>query len=198
MPGVVLGNRLALLVSFGGALLGAVVFSPDSRASFLDDLFGSDDYFQPQAGARIGRSRPGARMGGRIRAHVAYPSYRPERPRKSHIAYIPQASDPRNDAAGGGGATGSRPVKPAFCARSGEALRDAPKFRQLLQDKTLRFGDLVVTETGIRVFEGHATCPHTPKDFVTLGAADLSRRKFGALAKLDDAIKAVHARYAHR
>ncbi|MEK4035595.1 hypothetical protein WOC76_05545 [Methylocystis sp. IM3] len=55
-----------------------------------------------------------------------------------------------------------------------------------------------MTETGIRVFEGHATCPHAPRDFVTLADADLSRRKLGALSKLDDAIKAVHVRYAHR
>lgn len=196
MPGVVLGNRLALFASLGGALLGAALFSADCRAGFLEDLFGPEDYVHPPAGPRISPSRTGAR---RARSHVSFfAAHRRERPSRAQIAYIPRDPDRRGDAADAGAATGARPVKPAFCARGGEALKNAPKFRQLLQDKTLRFGDIVVTETGIRVFEGHMTCPHTARDFVTLGAADLSKRQFGALSKLEDAIKAVHARYAHR
>ncbi len=196
MPGVVLGNRLALLASLGGALLGAALFSADCRANFLDELFGPEDYIRPPAGPRFSSSSHGAR---RTRSHVRFfAAHRRERPSRAQIAYIPHDADRRGDAADAGAATGARPVKPAFCARSSEALKGAPKFRQLLQDKTLRFGDIVVTETGIRVFEGHMTCPHAPRDFVTIGAADLSKRQFGALSKLEDAIKAVHARYAHR
>lgn len=201
MPGVVLGNRLLLLTSFTGALLGAVLFAPAGRANFLDDLFGPEDYVAPSRanpGAR--QSRPSARRQiGRIRSHIGYfPSYRHESRRKSQIAYIQRDDLRRNDADGDEPATGSRPVRPAFCARGAEALPDASRFRQLLNDKTLRFGDIVVTREGLRVFTGHATCPHFSKDFVALGAAGLSRRRLGALAKLENAIKATHSRYAHR
>lgn len=196
MPGVVLGNRLSLLTSLGGALLGVVVLSADCRANFFEELFGAGDYVRSPAIPRVVSTRIGARRPiYHSRPHIAYyPRHRRERP----VAFLLPEPDRRNEAPDNRSATGSRPVRPAFCARSGATLKDVSKFRQLLQDKTLRFGDIVVTETGIRVFEGHATCPHAPRDFVTLADADLSRRKLGALSKLEDAIKAVHVRYAHR
>lgn len=198
MPGVVLGNGRVVLTSFGGALLGAaMLFSSLSRANFLDDLFGPEDYFHAPAGPRITAppsTRGARRQVERARPHVAsFPSYRRERPRKAQIAYIPRGAE----AAGGESATGSAPVRPAFCARNVNALDDASRFRQLLNDKTLRFGDIVVTTAGLRVFEGHATCPHLSRDFVSLGAAGLSRRRLVALAKLEDSIRLAHS-HAHR
>ena len=89
--------------------------------------------------------------------------------------------------------------------RSGQPFAHARAFSkkcrslsQLLSDSTLRSGDIVVTEAGIRVFRGDGTCPHKPTDFVALNSADLSRGKLRVLASLEVAMRAPHGRDQHR
>jgi hypothetical protein len=195
MPCDVLGNRLLLLASFAGSLMGAVLCAPPTRADFFDELFGFDAYVRQPIAPRMARRPPrslGHWQSSRIKSRVSYAPIFHERLRKPQIAYEPNR---RNGEPGGEAATGSSPVRPAFCGRM---LKDAPRSRQLLNDKTLRSGDIVVTEAGILVFEGHGACPHTPRDFITPGAADLSKSKRSALAKLEEAVHATHAHYAHR
>lgn len=200
MPSVASGNliRSILFVAFAGPLLGVVLSSTATKADFFDELFGFDQaptraktsQYLPRASAR--------RQIGRIRSHVAYlPAYRHETPRKSNVAHIPRKLDQREDTSRNETATGSRPVKPAICARE-NAIKKMSRLSQLLSDSTLRSGDIVVTEAGIRVFRGDGACPHKHTDFVALNSADLSRGKLRVLASLEVAMRAPHGRDQHR
>ncbi len=181
MPRVVFGKRLVLLTLFATSLFGAALSPTVGKAGFFEELFGVEpsapQLYPPPA-------RLHSRRAARVRSRIAFaPAFRHESVRKSQIAYIPHETRSREDV--GDTAAGSRPVKPAFCTRRPDALNNASRFRQLLNDKTLRAGDIVVTDAGIRVFEGQEACPHTSKDFVALGAAELSRSKKGVLAQLE-------------
>jgi len=60
----------------------------------------------------------------------------------------------------------------------------------LLWDETLRYGDVIVTDEGVRVFEGSELCPHAVSDFRTLSETpDLSRRTRTVLAEIERAMK---------
>lgn len=173
------GLRAFLLAAFAGAVIG-VLFPATSNADFFDELFGFDQrpasprnhQFLARANAR--------RHTARTRSHVTYwPAYRHERPRKAHVAYITEA------------ATGSRPVEPAFCSSGIGPKQMSSRFRQLLRDSTLRSGDIVVTEAGLRVFQGRGGCPHKPDDFLAVASADLSKVKRRALTDLE-VMQAIH------
>lgn len=56
----------------------------------------------------------------------------------------------------------------------------------LMDDDSLRHGDAVMTQTGIRIFVGYSGNHHEPEDFRKISEiTNLSRRERGALAKLD-------------
>ena len=60
----------------------------------------------------------------------------------------------------------------------------------LLWDETLRYGDVVVTDAGVRVFEGNWICPHAIADFRTLAESqELSPRNRIILAEIERALK---------
>jgi hypothetical protein len=60
----------------------------------------------------------------------------------------------------------------------------------LLWDETLRYGDAVVTDAGVRVFEGNWICPHAIADFRTLAeSSTLSSGRRLVLAEIDRALK---------
>jgi hypothetical protein len=96
-------------------------------------------------------------------------------------------------AGGGGAATASA----SFAAGGGAppfALRRAAKrfdaTQALLWDETLRYGDVVVTDAGVRVFEGNWICPHAIADFRTLEESEeVSPRKRVILAEIERAMK---------
>jgi hypothetical protein len=71
--------------------------------------------------------------------------------------------------------------------------RPAKRFdatQALLWDETLRYGDAVVTDAGVRVFEGNWICPHAIADFRTLAeSSTLSNGRRLVLAEIDRALK---------
>ncbi|MGI3902143.1 MAG: hypothetical protein ACRYF1_16785 [Janthinobacterium lividum] len=46
-----------------------------------------------------------------------------------------------------------------------------PERVSILEDRTLRSGDMIMTKEGIRVFEGAPSTAHRPADFVSLSTA---------------------------
>lgn len=80
-----------------------------------------------------------------------------------------------------------------FCAEDDEASKVSDSTQALMQDATLREGDAVVTDEGVRVFEGSKACPHAISDFRTLAEArDLARGTRRVLAEVERAIKPNH------
>ncbi len=60
-----------------------------------------------------------------------------------------------------------------------------------MRDPTLRAGDVIMTDEGVRVFAGRAACPHTVGDFRTLAEARaLPRAERITLAAMEQASKA--------
>jgi hypothetical protein len=200
MPSVASGNliRSILFVAFAGPLLGVVLSSTATKADFFNELFGFDQApTQPRTYQYLPRTNA-RRQIGRKRTNDAYlPAYRHERLRKANIAPIPRKADQREETSRNETATGSRPVKPAICARE-NTVKKMSRLSQLLSDSTLRSGDIIVTEAGIRVFRGDGTCPHKHTDFVALTSADLPRGQLRVLASLEVAMRAPHGRDQHR
>jgi hypothetical protein len=68
----------------------------------------------------------------------------------------------------------------------------------LLQDKTLRPGDIVVLQDGARVFTGSPDKPHSVKDFESIGRSDFidrhTRTKLTAMMVPIGAMTAAEAR----
>ncbi len=59
-----------------------------------------------------------------------------------------------------------------------------------MRDATLRPGDVIMTDEGVRVFAGRAACPHTVRDFQTLAEARaLPRGERRVLAAMEQATK---------
>jgi len=60
----------------------------------------------------------------------------------------------------------------------------------LIWDETLRYGDIIVTDEGVRVFEGSDFCPHAISDFRTLSEThELSRGTRTVLTEMERAMK---------
>jgi Protein of unknown function (DUF2865) len=57
----------------------------------------------------------------------------------------------------------------------------------LLNDSTLRKGDVVMTGEGFRVYEGGGYGPSSPRDFVALSKASLSKSQRASLAEMERA-----------
>jgi hypothetical protein len=94
-------------------------------------------------------------------------------------------------AGGFGAATALPPSAEAFAPRARVSrARRADATEALLWDETLRPGDVVVTEEGVRVFEGSWICPHAISEFRTLSETpDLRRQRRMVLAEIDRAMK---------
>jgi hypothetical protein len=175
--------RYAVFGAFAGMTLCAALSAHTAKADFFDELFGFDQRTaSPRTDHYSVTQRP-RRQFWRARPIFANPPVRhQETARKPRIAYFRHDVDRHEESAGYQNATGSRPVKPAFCAReSGKMSR----FSQLLSDSTLRSGDIVATAGGLRIFHGDGTCPHKPRDFLALHSADLARGKLRKLAGLE-------------
>jgi len=94
-------------------------------------------------------------------------------------------------AGGSGAATAPPPSAEAFAPRARVSrARRSDATEALIWDETLRPGDVVVTDEGVRVFEGSWICPHAISEFRTLSETpDLSRRRRMVLAEIDRAMK---------
>jgi hypothetical protein len=75
-------------------------------------------------------------------------------------------------------------------SRRGGAPKRFDATEALMWDETLRYGDVIVTDEGVRVFEGSEFCPHAIADFRTLSESrELSRRTRTVLAEIERAMK---------
>lgn len=63
----------------------------------------------------------------------------------------------------------------------------ATRTKEILADTTLRKGDVVMTATGFRVYEGDGYGPTGPKDFLTLSQAKVSKEERATLAAMERA-----------
>ena len=60
-----------------------------------------------------------------------------------------------------------------------------------MRDATLRYGDVIVTDEGVRVFEGSTACPHAVSNFRTLAETRiLNPATRTALAQIEVGLKA--------
>lgn len=171
--------RSALVGVLGGTMICVALSAVSARADFFDDLFGPEQrVVGPPARSSVPQRAP-RRHEWRVRIlHVAPQFHHHETPRKPRLANIGRDAGDH----GYQTATGSRPVKPAFCARESEKMSG---FNQLLHDSTLRSGDIVAMSTGLRMFHGGGACPHKARDFVAVGGAGFGRGRLRMLAGLE-------------
>lgn len=162
--GSALSKRTALLaiVSFMAASGSFSLFSP-AKAGLFDELFGV------AAAPRFDAMEPHRRK-LLLRRPVNRATV------KSVAGALEAASDPTK--------------RPLFCSWGGRASKPADRTEALMRDATLRPGDAVVTDEGVRVFEGRGACPHNIGDFRTLAEARaLPRAERRALAAIEQATK---------
>ena len=173
-----------LVVLFGGA-----GFVSAAQAGFLEDLFGGGE--TPAASAMWpGRSpAPQRPKLGHARRSLERPLAQTKpapivtNVRHVYAAPVVAAPAPANAATG--------PVKPKpaqFCDKS---VPIADSTQALMRDATLKYGDVIVTDEGVRVFEGSTACPHAVSNFRTLAETRiLSPGTRTALAQIEVGLKA--------
>ena len=77
-----------------------------------------------------------------------------------------------------------------FFAQDDRASRVFDSTEALIWDETLRYGDVIVMDEGVRVFEGNELCPHTISDFRTLSETrGLSRGTRTLLTEIERATR---------
>jgi hypothetical protein len=171
-------------------LLAVAIWPTSARADFLDDLFGNSE-----PGVRTVHAGPALRRQVEVRPHRAKVKpmttarvdsdvrFMPvSHPRAKERAVTVQAR-PTHDAAAAG-----KPATVALCASS-DAVAGAAPASLLAVDKTLRKGDILVTDAGVRVFRGDAACPHDARDFVAVSVVHMARSRRNMLLALEDAMR---------
>lgn len=172
------------LISFVIIALG--MSGTGASAGFLEDIFGAPDPVPLAASSgRGGRGHNAAerapRREGRVRSELNFMPSSAARTRDRRATSVAKSDDSSSSA-------GSKPVIAAFCAPEA-TVAGAVAPALLSYDKTLRRGDIMVTETGLKVFRGHAACPHDARDFVALSSAAMSKNQRNALIAIEDALK---------
>ncbi len=154
--------------------------SGSAQAGFLDELFGAFT-----GGRRVEVPHYyGAEWSSRAaRRHATSLSYIPRqwRPRRHVVVAHARADNPASAGSGAGD---------GLCYAVRPQGVDLGQADAILHDATLRAGDSVMTEHGLRVFEGGSACPHKADDFLALAdARDVSKSKRGALRAIEKAMK---------
>jgi hypothetical protein len=148
-----------------------------ARAGFLEELFGLG---APQQAAQVpqpsGKSDRGRRAGRGSRI-------------QSSLSYMPKAR--RHVAKNAGEKVAGVPNgKKGFCYADTAQTVDPAQSDAILHDSTLRAGDTIVTDEGVRVFHGGGTCPHKDSDFLALAETrDISSLKRNSLVAIENAMK---------
>jgi hypothetical protein len=156
------------------ALLIGVYSTQISRADFLDDLFGGDDSPAPSA-------KP-------ARPHSSSFGVQTLRERRSH-RHDSGATGESTKASGAEDDDGKEKFrKLALCVAQYEKERVYQEQNAILFDKSLRQGDSVMTQKGLQVFKGQASCPHVVEEFVPV-ARHNSKKHNSALLAIDAASK---------
>jgi hypothetical protein len=170
----------------------AASYSP-ANADFLDDLFGGSDQaphaaFQGRAVKRHYDTTPRERAPkreSRVRSEVQFMPVARSKGRTDHrerdLTNVAKTDDSASSA-------GSKPVVAALCApESTIAGASAPIL--LAYDKTLRKGDILVSNSGVQVFRGHSACPHEARDFIALSSTNMPKGKRSMLLALEESMK---------
>lgn len=165
------GRRLAIGLMSGAAILGTVAaaHAQDGR-SFFDMLFGAPAQPQQQAPATRVRERPAlygfgreARESRRRRRSNEYAQQ--QRP-KTRYAALPKAETIKADP---DKIIGKQPVDQ-------KAILDNPT-KAILEDKTLRPGDIVIMPSGPKVFKGGSEKRHRIGEFEDVKHSRLVSKK---------------------
>ena len=146
-----------------------------ARAGLLEDIFG------------VSASPAAQRLEGREDGFR-----RPAKARTKLKAFGASSRQASADASKARATTADASSKrPNFCSWEGEASKPLDRTEALMRDATLRPGDVIMTDEGVRVFAGRAACPHTVADFRTLAEArTLPRAERTTLAAIEQASKA--------
>jgi hypothetical protein len=173
--------RTLLISAFALALSGTA-----ASAGLLEDLFGPDPAPQAAAPTRaVRRATPVREAAPRraVRSEVQFmPASRDRQERRDRHSTTVAKSDE------GASSAGSRPIAASLCAPQG-SLAGASAVSLLAYDKTLRNGDILVTDSGVQIFRGHAACPHDTHDFIALSTANMPKGKRSMLLAIEDAMK---------
>jgi hypothetical protein len=169
--------RTLLISSFALSLSGSA-----ASAGLLDDLFGPDPAPQAAAPARAARRTATPARERASRREV-----------KSEVHFMPVSRERRNSTSiaktdDSASSAGSKPITAAFCAPQAN-VAGAAAVSLLAYDKTLRNGDILVTDSGVQIFRGHAACPHDTRDFIALSTASMPKGKRSMLLAIEDAMK---------
>lgn len=107
----------------------------------------------------------------------------------TQVFYLASGSDQIDDAISGSGQRYSAlpvafryrtSVEPFCVCGAQDEKADA-----MLEDPTLRKGDLVMTKDGVRMFRGSATSPHSLNDFVSISQSSLPRAERDELTAME-------------
>lgn len=190
-------RKVSLSAAF--TLVASLSLSSVAQAGFFEDLFGGPDP-APQAGAAKVHSRSSGRRvatpsrSERVNSEIRFMPTRGERSEERRTARA------REDRSSGSSkvalvdtnqfSAGSRPVQASLCMPQGPDASNASitASNQLLYDKTLRAGDVLVTDKGVQVFHGQKACPHDATSFVALSSAGVSKSRRSVLLAIQDAM----------
>lgn len=181
-------------VGFLVVLAACAAFVGAAKAGLLEDLFGGDE--TPTA-SRVTAGRPAAPRKPRVE-HVRRPVERPApilaHARPAYVVPIVAAPIPAQASAS---PSNVKPKPTRFCAPLDKTAPIADSTQALMRDATLRYGDVIVTDEGVRVFEGSGACPHAVSNFRTLAETRiLSPGTRTALAQIELDLKTKGSRRA--
>ncbi len=188
--------RRVVVLTFA-AFCGMGMANSGAQAGFLDDLV---DAFT--GGQRVMEAppaqRPTANRAKRVvRHHATSLSYLPKPAKPTHVGKRVAHAGGRVNVAAASNGLGANPsaklvagANNGLCYAAQPQSPDPGRSDALLHDVTLRQGDTVMTDQGVRVFEGGGGCPHKNSEFLALAdARDVSRTKRGALLAIEKAVK---------
>lgn len=171
--------RSFTLTSATVVLLSLAFTTSQSRAEFLDDLFGDDTPAPSRAVRGDGVSQSYSRHGNKPDKTAA------TRQRKKTVNKVdtdPTEADEGTDKK-------QKEIKFDLCTEQTAHRADAQKADAYLYDKDLKNGDSVMTPNGVLVFKGHSGCPHKPEEFIALSATNAPKNSRNALTTIDAAAK---------
>lgn len=180
--GARLQGVLVLVLTIAASLCAAT----PSQAGFLEELFG---FGQPEQARPAAPSYRGSRHSRPARRHMVVHRHR-ERGAAKFAA--------RGSVVADASVAGSRPVRPEMCYSGAPTVGNVNQTEYLMHDATLRTGDTLVTDEGVRIFAGRAACPHRSSDFLTLAEAGrMPRTQHVALLAIEKTMK-LHRNYTPR
>lgn len=184
-------------------ILMALVFATPSSAGFFEDLFGGSDPAPHATPAKI-RQRASGRTASvrshreRVSTEIHFMPLERDDARRSvralqdrHNAKIVEERRRVSLIVASADAThfssGSKPLQASLCKPMGSDSSSTPA-DLLLYDKTLRSGDILVTEKGVQVFRGQKACPHNAQSFIALSNAGVSKSRRNTLLAIQEAM----------